>query len=252
MSATTPTPLPPRLSRAARVARELEESIVAQERRPGDRIATKDALRERFGVAVATINEAVRLLETRGVIEARPGPGGGIFVARPSVRMALMHTVLGFPPESANYREYLVVRDALEPLVCRDAASAARASDVADLQRIVAGMERHLGDPPAYFRCNWELHRRLARITTNAPLRNIYLTLLDYLESMLEDAVIEGFDGHASVALHRELIAAVAEGPGPRLEAAIAAHAPFGPGDLDGHELTPTARRARGWRGSRA
>jgi hypothetical protein len=89
-------------------------------------------------------------------------------------------------------------------------------------------------------------------MTTNAPLRNIYLKLLDYLESMLEDAVIEGFDGRASVALHRELIAAVAEGPGPRLEAAIAAHAPFGPGDLDDHELTPTARRARGWRGSRA
>ncbi|MGH2850184.1 MAG: FadR/GntR family transcriptional regulator [Solirubrobacteraceae bacterium] len=251
MSATTPMPLPPRLSRAAVVARELEESIVAQERRPGDRIATKDALRERFGVAVATINEAVRLLETRGVIEARPGPGGGIFVARPSVRMALMHTVLGFPPESANYREYLVVRDALEPLVCRDAASAARASDVADLQRIVARMERHLDDPPAYFRCNWELHRRLARMTTNAPLRNIYLTLLDYLESMLADAVIEGFDGRASVALHRELIAAVTEGPGPRLEAAIAAHAPFPPRDLDGHELTSTAGRVPEWRGSR-
>jgi hypothetical protein len=89
-------------------------------------------------------------------------------------------------------------------------------------------------------------------MTTNAPLRNIYLTLLDYLESMLEDAVIEGFDGRASVALHRDLVAAVGEGPGPRLEAAIAAHAPFPPRDLDGHELTPTAPRATGWRGSRA
>jgi DNA-binding FadR family transcriptional regulator len=252
MSATTPTPLPPRLSRAARVARELEESIVAQERRPGERIATKDALRERFGVAVATINEAVRLLETRGVIEARPGPGGGIFVARPSVRMALMHTVLGFPSESASYRDYLVVRDALEPLVCRDAASTARASDVADLRRILTRMERHVDDPQAYFRGNWELHRRLARMTSNAPLRSIYLTLLEYLESMLADAVIDAFDGHASVALHRELIAAVADGPGPRLEAAIAAHVPFPPTTAEGDGQIASERRGRGWRGSRA
>ena len=59
------------------------------------------------------------------------------------------------------------------------------------------------------------------------PLRSIYLTIVDYLESMLEEAVIDEFDGPASVAIHRELVAAVAAGPGPRLEAAIAAHTPL-------------------------
>src|ERR1700676_4833575 len=118
---TSAMPLPPRVSRAAHVARELEASLEADRRRPGERIATKDELRERFGVALATINEAVRLLETRGVIEARPGPGGGIFVARSAVRSAVrfahVHTVLGFPSESTTYRECLLVRDALAPLI---------------------------------------------------------------------------------------------------------------------------------------
>ena len=128
-------PLPPRVSRAAHVARELESSLEADRRRPGERIATKEELRERFGVAIATINEAVRLLETRGVIEARPGPGGGIFVARAAVRLALMHTVLGIAPQSTTYRDYLAVRDALEPLVCREAARAARPADLARVAR---------------------------------------------------------------------------------------------------------------------
>ena len=35
------------------------------------------------------------------------------------------------------------------------------------------------------------------------------------------------FDGDANVAIHRELVEAIAAGPGPRLEAAIAAHAPL-------------------------
>src|SRR5579871_5036381 len=134
MQAATPTPLPPRVSRAASVARELESAIESDGRRPGERIATKDELRERYGVAVATMNEAVRLLETRGVVEARPGPGGGIFVARSTVRIALMHTVVGFPSENSTYRDYLVVRDALEPLICSDAVRAAGPGDVAALE----------------------------------------------------------------------------------------------------------------------
>jgi len=44
-----------------------------------------------------------------------------------------MHTVLGFPIESTGYREYLVVRDALEPLICRDAAARNEPDDIAAL-----------------------------------------------------------------------------------------------------------------------
>jgi len=229
MSTAMPAPLPPRVSRAANVARELETWIRADDRGPGDRIATKEELRERFGVAVATINEAVRLLEGRGVIEARPGPGGGIFVARPAVRVALMNTVLGFAAESTTYREYLVVRDALEPLICRDAAITRRPADLAALSAILDRMETEAEDYRAYFRSNWELHRRLAQMTPNAPLRNIYLTLLEYLEHRVEDADIDELNWRTHVEIHRELVAAIGEGTGPRLEAAIAAHTPLPP-----------------------
>jgi len=231
MSAASIAPLPPRVSRAARLAQELEASIRGDGREPGERIATKQELRERYGVAAATINEAVRLLETRGVVEARPGPGGGIFVARQAVRSAVrfahMHTVLGFPTESTTYRDCLIVRDALEPLICRAAAHALRGSDVATLRALVALMERNAEDPGTYFKCNWELHRRIAAFSENTPLRSIYLTLTEGLEAMLEQSEIGEFDGAASVAIHRELVDAIAAGPGPRLESAIAAHTPL-------------------------
>jgi DNA-binding FadR family transcriptional regulator len=231
MTAAPIAPLPPRVSRAARLAQEVEAAIRGDQREPGQRIATKQELRERYGVAAATINEAVRLLETRGVVEARPGPGGGIFVARQAVRSAVrfahMHTVLGFPTESTTYRDCLVVRDALEPLICRDAARRHSDSDIATLRAVVALMERHLADPVAYFKCNWELHRRIAALSANTPLCSIYLTLTEGLESMLEHAEIDEFDGPTYVAIHRELVEAIAAGPGPRLEAAIAAHTPL-------------------------
>jgi DNA-binding FadR family transcriptional regulator len=231
MSPDSAPPLPPRVSRAARVAGELEREILAEGYEPGERLGTKEELRERFGVAVATVTEALRLLETRGLTEARPGPGGGIFVAGKVKRLTLMHNVLGLASDAAVYRDCLRVRDTLEPLVCRDAAHHRRARDVRDLELIVERMTEHESDPPGYFTLNWELHRRLVALSLNAPLRTIYSALIDYLESELDHAVYHRFDGVANVAVHRELVAAIAEGSGPRLEAAIAAHAPLPPLD---------------------
>src|SRR2546421_12432307 len=71
-----------RLSRAEALAREIEEEISTGVLNTGDRLGTKDDLRQRFNVAVATVNEAVKLLDIRGPVEARPGPGGGVVFAR--------------------------------------------------------------------------------------------------------------------------------------------------------------------------
>ena len=153
-----------RVSRAEEVAHELEVEITGGGLRPGDWLGTKDGLRQRFGVAVATINEAVRLLEMRRYVEARPGPGGGIFVAVSSGRIRLGSFILGFRWGSASFADCMDVRDALEPLVCRDAARHSKPDDIRALKKILAGMERRQDAPPDYLRLDWALHRRLAGI----------------------------------------------------------------------------------------
>jgi DNA-binding FadR family transcriptional regulator len=219
------TQLAARTSRAELVARELEREIV-DEREPGERLGTKDDLRKRFGVAVATVNEAVRLLETRGLIEARPGPGGGVFVSRPATRVALSHTVLGFTSGSTTYEECLEVRDALEPLIDRHAARYHRPADIRALEKVLEEMQVSLDDPAAFFKANWALHRRIAKLCRNAPLRSMYLTLIDFLEASIDHAAFAGFDGDAMMEVHRNLVAAIDAGEGPHLDAAVEAHQP--------------------------
>ena len=214
-----------RVSRAELVARELEREI-AEERDPGERLGTKEDLRKRFGVAVATVNEALRLLETRGLIEARPGPGGGVFASRPAVRVAFSHIVLGFRTGSTTYEECLEVRDALEPLIDSHAARYHRASDVRDMRRIVKQMERAVSDPAAFFKCNWALHRRIAQLCRNAPLRNMYISLIDFLELSVDSAEFAEFDGDGLLEVHQRLVDAIDGGEGAELDAAIQAHQP--------------------------
>src|SRR4051812_29480517 len=213
-----------RVPRAEAVARDLEAQILGGGLAPGERLGTKDDLRQRFGVAVATVNEAVRLLEMRGLIEARPGPGGGVFVANSSVRVALKRSGLQATWGAARFADCLAVRNGLEGLVCRDAAAHRTQEDLAALREIVDEMERRGDDPDAYFALNWALHRRIARGCRNAPLHSIYLTLLDFLEDGLRPGDLREFRPDADVAIHRELVDAIEEGPGPRLDAAGERH----------------------------
>jgi DNA-binding FadR family transcriptional regulator len=168
----------------------------------------------------------VRLLETRGLIEARPGPGGGVFVSSSSVRIAMSHTVLGFKSGTTSFEECLEVRDALEPLIDSHAARYHRAGDIRELKRIVKAMDSAEDDPAAFFKANWALHRRIAELCRNTPLRSMYLALVDFLELSLDSAEFTQFDGKGLVAVHRDLVNAIDAGEGPALDAAIAAHHP--------------------------
>jgi DNA-binding FadR family transcriptional regulator len=215
-----------RVSRAEAVARQIETEIMDEAVGPGDRLGTKRELRERFGVALATINEAVRLLEMRGMVQARPGPGGGVFVASGSARMALSHSTLRFKGGGGGFSEALTVRDALEPLICREAARHHRPEDIRALERILDQMERHVGEPREYLRLNYRLHRRTAKLSSNQALHGVYLMLLDSMEKGLETAEVDAFDAADHLAEHRELVAAIDAGEGERLEAAIARQSP--------------------------
>jgi DNA-binding FadR family transcriptional regulator len=219
---------PPRVSRAEVLARRLEQEIVDAGITAGSRLGTKEDLRLRFGVAIATVNEALRLLETRGMIEARPGPGGGVFVAAPSSRVRLNHLVLGFKVDDAPFSDCLAVRNALEPLVCREAAKRCRARDATALRGFIDRLEQQVDDPAAFLKVNWALHRRLAKIGGNAPLETLYLTLMDYVEDGLQGVAADvSFDGQENLAVHRELVEAIIGRDPKRLEKAIERHTPI-------------------------
>src|SRR6266536_2348888 len=96
-----------RVSRAEALARRLEAQIVAGPIRPGERLGTKDERNERFRDAVATVNETIRLLQARGLVQVRPGPRGGVFASQPSPFVRLGHQVLALKHEGVRAADCL-------------------------------------------------------------------------------------------------------------------------------------------------
>jgi DNA-binding FadR family transcriptional regulator len=155
----------------------------------GDRIGTKNDLRELTGVAVGTINEATRLLQERGWITTRPGPRGGLFAASPDPLMRIGQTLVSVRDQAVVASEASMIRDALEPVVVTNAAMQRTKKDVSDLRGLLAAMGELIKDDEGFVRANWVLHERIAQIGTTHLLANIYLALHGVLKEQLKSVV---------------------------------------------------------------
>ncbi len=222
-------PFDTRMSRAEAVARIVEEAIADGSIQAGERLGTKDDLRRRYGVAAGTLNEAIRLLHDRGLVEARPGPGGGLFATAPSPSARMGQLVPGFREGGATAADSLVVRNALEPLIVTDAVAHATPAAVEELRAIVGRMAELRGEPAEYLRANWELHRRIAAISPNSVLASAYLTVLNFAEEMLERSGEDAGEpvSRQNLQVHRELVEAIADGDSQRATRAIRRHEPL-------------------------
>lgn len=178
-----------RVSRAENVAEQL--MAIAERAAPGDRLGSKEQLRRRCEVSVGTFNEAVRIVQSRGIVSVRPGPGGGIFAAAQSAMVRLGNSVLALDSGDTSVVEAMRIRDALDPLLIEDALWHASPADIAGMREIIVDMAAAVDryDPTAFVHANWQLHARIAAVSPHPVLRALYVNLLDQIESHTLDVL---------------------------------------------------------------
>ena len=152
---------------------------------PGGRLGTKEELRVQCGVSVGTLNEAIRLLQARGLVTVRSGPGGGLFACEPPPMVRLGNVMLALDSHTASVSDAVRIRNALDALLIEDAVWHANASDIAVLQERLADMATaaQMGDGIAFLHANCALHAQIAAVSPNVMLSSIYVGLLDVIEA---------------------------------------------------------------------
>ncbi|HJQ65972.1 MAG TPA: GntR family transcriptional regulator, partial [Gemmatimonadales bacterium] len=93
-----------------RVARDILGDIVARRLEPGTTLAAEASMLERYGVGRSSLREALRILETHGLIKIKPGPGGGPVVAAVNSKDFGRMASLYFHAIGANFLDLLRAR----------------------------------------------------------------------------------------------------------------------------------------------
>jgi DNA-binding FadR family transcriptional regulator len=170
-------------SRAEMAAAQI--AALVRTRGPGARLGTKDELRALSGVSVGTFNEAMRLVQVRGLVTVRPGPGGGLFVAEQSPMVRLGNSVLALDADQTSVEDAMRIRDALDPLLVDDAVWHSSRADIVDMRAVLRAMDAaaKAEDAEVFIQANWRLHARIAAISPNPVLRSIYVALIELIES---------------------------------------------------------------------
>jgi len=180
-----------RVTRASEdVVEQVKSAIFSGRFSPGERLPSEREMAEQFGLSRMTIRDALRILESAGMVEIKLGAAGGAFVREPNLDPFhnSLSSMLRF--KKATILELAEARKIVETATAELAAQRATAEDLEALRRAVdsAKIAREEGDPH-YMPHSVDFHVALARAARNHVLNltvNSFRTLLaNVLEKLL-------------------------------------------------------------------
>ncbi|HET9520910.1 MAG TPA: FadR/GntR family transcriptional regulator [Candidatus Limnocylindrales bacterium] len=138
------------------IANRLLQQIREQELRPGDKLPAERNLAEMMQVSRPVVREALRALALMRVVDIRQGDGTYITSLEP--RQLIAHLDFVFSKDSVALVQLLEARRVIESGNVRLAALRVTASDLAELETLVATLEGAIDDPERFSELDIELH----------------------------------------------------------------------------------------------
>ena len=164
---------------AEMVAGELRDSILSGSLRDGDRIPTEDRLLLEFPVAKASMREAMRILETEGLIAVQRGAKGGAIVRTPKASNAAYMLGLVLSAKGVPLEDVAQGIRQLEPicaLLCAERTDRMR-SVVPRLRQLQEKAEKALPNPVLFSELTRKFHEEIVASCGNETLKLIVGTL---------------------------------------------------------------------------
>jgi DNA-binding FadR family transcriptional regulator len=170
----SPRPPAPYRSKAQQVAQELLARIAESNVEPGQTFATEAELLQQFDVSRPTLREGVRILEAQGLLEQRPGPGGGLVIRRPSLDMLAHSLSIYLRFNDVPFVTVLKAREVVEPALAAEAALQGTDEDFRKMAESIERMKALGEDQAAFVAENRVFHGIVARASGNKVLETFW------------------------------------------------------------------------------
>lgn len=162
----------PRVAEA--VAAMLRKRIIDGELDDGDELPTESVMLSEYPASRPSLREAIRILETEGLVSVRRGKRGGTIVRRPTAATAAYHMGLLLHSQQTPTTDLAAARNLLEPLCAEQAAMRPDHAAVgAELREVNDRARQVVDDGPNFTDAAIEFHEALVAAAGNATLRVI-------------------------------------------------------------------------------
>jgi GntR family transcriptional repressor for pyruvate dehydrogenase complex len=193
------------------VADQIQELIVAESLRPGDKLPCERDLAERLGVSRTVIREAIRALCVRGLVKVKAGCG--TYVQQPTLKdmAAPIGLLLKLRQCPDTLNDLYEVRCMIEVECAGLAAGRATEEDCAVLEVAIEEMKAHVADAEEFIRRDLVFHSSLADATHN----DLFSVLLSVIGDLWLEAALLTYQApgaaESGLKYHRKIMQRIKE-----------------------------------------
>lgn len=150
---------------------------------PGDKLPSERELQELFGVSRSILREALRVVESQGLINIIQGKGA--YVKKPGLRTVIEPVRRLINDGSITLGHLMQARKVLEPQIAGFACLNASDEQLAMLEQDINDMVKYLNFPEKYLESDKGFHSRLAVLTGNPVLVIMIWPLINLFEGFI-------------------------------------------------------------------
>lgn len=189
------------------IVRQVRSLISEGRLKSGDRLPPERDLAEQFRVSRTSVREALRALESRGLVEIRAGEGA--FVRDISVDALVEPLALVILPHRAAVGELFEARRLLEPSIAALAARRATGEELAEMERILDAQGGEVARGHTGVAQDSAFHAALASSAHNRAISRIVSALMDLLTQSREESLQTPGRAQRSHQDHRRILDAL-------------------------------------------
>jgi GntR family transcriptional repressor for pyruvate dehydrogenase complex len=153
------------------VAQRIRQLIQARPYQAGDRLPPISAMARDFGVGAPTLREALKKLETVGVVDIRHG--SGVYVGQMADSLVISNPIYDGGVSKKLLVDLIEARIPIETTSVRLAAVNATDADFASMRALLGHAGEHLDDAGVLNQTNLAFHRAIAAASGNEVIRQL-------------------------------------------------------------------------------
>jgi GntR family transcriptional repressor for pyruvate dehydrogenase complex len=188
------------------IVAQIREQLAEGRWKPGDRLPSERELSQRLRVSRASVREAIRALESRGLVQIKTGEGTYVGSGSEALLSPLVSVIL---QQKDVLLDIFEARKVIEPEIAALAAKRASPEEIQRMEEILEDQARQIAQGESGVEADTAFHSLLTQSTKN----KIFLRLNDAIVDSLHETRERSLHVHGrparSLAGHREILKAV-------------------------------------------